>query len=104
MTNAEFYNSYIELIDGIHTVWPKTQIIVLSLWNGFNTVGNTFQQGGAFITEIEEVVNHFRPKGYGQQPFVHYFNTTGILQHNDIVCFSLLLLSSSNQSDTHESR
>ena len=85
MSSIDYYNSYIELINGIHGVWPSTQIVVISLWNGFGQIGNSWQQGGAFITEIEEVVNHFKPTKYGEKPFVHYFNTTGILQHNDIV-------------------
>lgn len=53
---------------------------MISLWNGFGQVGNTWAQGGAFIEVIEEVYEQFKPFGY-----VHYFNTTGIMQHNDIV-------------------
>ena len=50
-----------------------------SLWSGFGAVGNTFQQGAGFLEEIQQVVDHYANTG-----FVHYFNTTGILQHNDI--------------------
>lgn len=82
VTNQQFYNSYIELISGIHKVWPKTQIIVISLWIGFGPAGNTYAQDAGFVTEIEEVVNYFNQNC--TEPFVHYFNTTGILQHNDI--------------------
>ncbi|KAK5210864.1 hypothetical protein LTR47_001585 [Exophiala xenobiotica] len=74
-----FQQSYIDLINGIHQVWPQTQIIIFSLWSGFSAVGSTYVQGAGFLTEIENVYNHFADQG-----FVHYFNTTGILQHNDI--------------------
>ena len=43
-----------------------------SLWGGVSAVSNTYVQSGAFITEIENVYNHFADSG-----FVHYFNTTG---------------------------
>lgn len=35
ITSAEFTASYIQLINEIHARWPKSQIIVLSLWEGF---------------------------------------------------------------------
>lgn len=83
VTTEQFTSSYIDLIAGVHQTWPNSQIIVISLWNGFSQVGNTWQQGGAFIDEIPQIVDHFAP-GDGGASFVHYFNTTGILQHNDI--------------------
>lgn len=99
VTSDQFYNSYIELIEGIHEVWPNTQIVVFvsfsavglerliysleqSLWSGFSAVGNTYQQGAGFLTEIEQVIQHY--SAGGEESFVHHFNTTGILQHNDI--------------------
>ena len=104
----QFQQSYIDLINGIHGVWPESQIIIFvslllspppltttsyhlispstntphhnqSLWSGFSAVGNTYAQGAGFLPEIENVYSHFADAGY-----VHYFNTTGILQHNDI--------------------
>ena len=83
VTTQQFVTSYIDLISGIRTVWPNTQIIVISLWSGFSQVGNTWKQGGGFVEEIPQIVDHFAPTD-GSSPFVHYFNTTGILQHNDI--------------------
>jgi hypothetical protein len=74
------------LLNDVHKVWPHAQIIMISLWNGFGQVGNTWAQGGAFIEVIEEVYEQFQPFGY-----VHYFNTTGIMQHNDIVSGSSIL-------------
>jgi len=79
VTSAMFYGAYIDLINGIHKTWPHTQIIIFSLWSGFGAVGNTYAQGSGFLTEIEAVYDHFKDQG-----FVYYFNTTGILQHNDI--------------------
>ncbi|KAI9737869.1 MAG: hypothetical protein M1834_009239 [Cirrosporium novae-zelandiae] len=82
VTNDEFYDSYINLVDEVHYIWPSAQIILLSLWNGFSATGNTYAQGGAFITEIHDVYRYYL-SSY-DAPFVHYFNTTGIMQHNDI--------------------
>ncbi|MCJ1288074.1 hypothetical protein MMC26_007427 [Xylographa opegraphella] len=84
ITGPEFYQSYIQMIEEVHSVWPKAQIILISLWNGFGAVGNTYAQGGAFITEIYQVYQYFNSGKYANQDFVYYFNTTGILQHNDI--------------------
>jgi hypothetical protein len=73
-------------------------------------VGNSYTQVGAFRSEISAVHAYFNSAAYlrrpliydpvsnttrpsrhpqdtrpgGCKPFVHYFNTTGILQHNDI--------------------
>lgn len=48
------------------------------------TCSNTWVQGAGFLTEIQQVVQHFNNVTVNGQPFVHYFNTTGILEHNDI--------------------
>ncbi|KAK3677878.1 hypothetical protein LTR78_001973 [Recurvomyces mirabilis] len=89
ITSAEYYTSYIQLIDEIHARWPKSQIVVLSLWSGFSQVGNTWAQGAGFLDEIQNVVKHFNNGSLNQRGectscFVYYFNTTGILEHNDI--------------------
>lgn len=82
VSSTNFTSSYIELINDVHSRYPKAQVIVLSLWEGFGQVGNTYQQGGAYVSEIMNVVSHFQTAE--NTNFVHYFNTTGILQHNDI--------------------
>lgn len=90
ITSSEFTASYITLINEVHHTWPAAQVILLSLWSGFGAVGNTYAQGGGFVPEIINVYQHFA--GAGADPgtgdahggFVHYFNTTGIMQHNDI--------------------
>jgi hypothetical protein len=89
VSSTQFYNSYIQLINEVHTRWPRSQIIVISLWSGFSQVGNTWQQGAGFLDEIQNVVKHFNNGSLNQRGecsgcFVYYFNTTGILEHNDI--------------------
>jgi hypothetical protein len=89
ITSAQFTQSYIDLITTIHTTWPSIQIIVLSLWGGFSPSGATYTQTGAFGSEIESVVKHFNngslnSRGECKGCYVYYFDTTGILQKNDI--------------------
>jgi len=79
VTNEEYYNSYISFVSKVHNVYPDAQIIIMSLWNGFGQLGNTYYETGAFKDEIYNVYKHYEDQG-----FVHYFNSTGILQHNDI--------------------
>lgn len=80
VTNEKYLSTYIDFVAEVHGKYPHAQIILIALWNGFDRVGNTYQQGGAFVDEIKQVYAHYKHDG-----FVHYFNTTGILQHNDIV-------------------
>jgi len=61
-----------------------------AIWIGFSPVGNTYEQATlidpttyGFVKEIYSVYQHFNTPAY-HNPFVHYFNTTGIFQHNDI--------------------
>jgi hypothetical protein len=56
---------------------------IKALWGGFSQSGETYVPNRAFVTEVPAVVNHFKGKGKGGKDFVHYFDTTGILQHND---------------------
>ena len=87
ITSTEFYDSYVQLINEVHSRWPNSQIIVMSLWSGFSQVGNTWQQGAGFLNEIQNVVKYFNNGSLnerGGKGFVYYFNTTGILEHNDI--------------------
>lgn len=79
VSSAEFQSSYIEMIDGIHRQWPASQIVLFSLWIGFDDEGSTFRTEGGWVDEIESVYAHYQDAG-----FVHYFNTTGLLQHNDM--------------------
>ncbi|KAH7361212.1 acetylxylan esterase [Pyrenochaeta sp. MPI-SDFR-AT-0127] len=79
VTNEQYVSSYLSFVAKVHDVYPKAHIILMSLWNGFGQRGNTYYQVGAFNDEIYRVYQHYRKTGY-----VHYFNSTGILQHNDI--------------------
>ncbi|KAH0169299.1 SGNH hydrolase, partial [Aureobasidium melanogenum] len=73
VTSEKYLSSYIEFVGQVHHKYLRAQIILISLWNGFNQVGNTWQQGGAFIEEIQQVYAHYNDSG-----FVHYFNTTAM--------------------------
>lgn len=88
VTNESYLSTYIDFIGKIHEIWPKANVVICSLWNGFTQVGDSWVQGGAFIDEIKQVAEHYKADG-----FVHYFDTTGILQHNDIVSISLCCVS-----------
>jgi hypothetical protein len=79
-----------------------------SLWEGFGNVGNTYEQSTmtsdvGYVPQIYGIYEYFNSEDYLQNailynsvsnttyasnqssdPFVHYFNTTGLLQHNDI--------------------
>jgi hypothetical protein len=79
VTAAQYYASYISLVAKVHAVYPAAQIVLMSLWNGFGGRGNSFYEVGAFKDEIYGVYEHYKGEGY-----VHYFNSTGILQHNDV--------------------
>ncbi len=73
------------------------------LWLGFYQYGNSYGQNQGFQQELEEIVAYFNSDEYlsapriwdgatetirtldtPSEPFVHYFRTKGILQHNDI--------------------
>ncbi|KAL4897132.1 SGNH hydrolase-type esterase domain-containing protein [Aspergillus ambiguus] len=80
VSSTNYYNDYIELVGGIHKIWPHAQIVLMSLWGGFGAYEDTYVQGPIWVDEIKNVYQHFKKKG----DFIHYFDTTGILQHNDI--------------------
>ncbi len=94
-----------KLIQGVHGKWPNAQVIVMSLWLGFYQSGNSYFPNApqGFVNEIQSMVRMFNSpeylrdpiiydgetkkssrRGKKSKPFVHLFNTTGILQHNDI--------------------
>jgi hypothetical protein len=79
VTNEENYNSHILFMSKVYAVYPNAQTIIMSLWNGFNRVGNIYREVGVFRDEFYAVYKHLENKGY-----VHDFNSTDILQHNDI--------------------
>jgi hypothetical protein len=83
VSTSDYYNSYIDFVGKVHKVWPDADIVLHSLWNGFGAIGNSYYEVGAFKEEIYNVYLHYKNEG-----FVYYFNTTGIMQHNDIVSTS----------------
>ncbi|KAI9044492.1 SGNH/GDSL hydrolase family protein [Aspergillus affinis] len=96
-----FATSYIDLIEAVHKTWPKAQVVLMSLWGNFTTTtpttpgeneyksdlqseydyAYTYIQHPTYVSEIKAVYEHFHGKG---DDYVHYFDTTGILQHNDL--------------------
>lgn len=82
MSDADFTASYIKLINQVHDKYPKAQIITMQIWQGFYANGNTYSQIFTYDQAILDTVAHFQTDA--NTNFVHYFNTTGILQHNDI--------------------
>jgi hypothetical protein len=79
VTTAQYLQSYIDFIPKVHAVYPNAQIIIMGLWGTWSRVGNTWVQSPNFVDEIYSVYKKYESEGY-----VHYFNSTGILQHNDI--------------------
>jgi lysophospholipase L1-like esterase len=81
VTATIFKDTYIEFVQKIHEIWPKSQVILVSLANGFYLDRSTYRwhQNGAFVEEILAVYNTFE-----KEAWVHYFNATGVWAHNDI--------------------
>ncbi|KAL4808046.1 SGNH hydrolase-type esterase domain-containing protein [Aspergillus unguis] len=80
VSGTDYRHDYVKLVGDIHKIWPDAQIVLMSLWGGFGESGDTYVQGPLYVDEIKSVYKHFQAHG----DFVHYFDTTGILQHNDI--------------------
>ncbi|KAK1992348.1 GDSL-like Lipase/Acylhydrolase [Colletotrichum falcatum] len=104
VSKAAYVEHYKKLIQGIHGKWPKAQVIIMQMWQGFYQDGNTYRQHTDLRDEVYGVYEYFNSEAYlgspttwdavtnttgrapggRAEPFVHFFNTTGILQHNDI--------------------
>ncbi|CAJ2504314.1 Uu.00g117080.m01.CDS01 [Anthostomella pinea] len=103
VTTETFVDAYTKLIEGVHGKYPKAQVIVMQLWIGFNAYGNSYNQSLGYEQELKDIVTYFNSHSYlsapkiwdgtanttttlnvTSAPFVHYFSTKGILQHNDI--------------------
>jgi lysophospholipase L1-like esterase len=79
ISSFAFKTTYIDFAKKIHSIWPKSQIILVSLFNGFYQDGADWCQSGVMIDEIKQVYETLKKEGW-----VHYFDTRGILAHNDI--------------------
>ncbi|KAJ0375203.1 hypothetical protein COL26b_006575 [Colletotrichum chrysophilum] len=103
VTKSTYVESYKKLIQGVHGKWPEAQVIIMQMWQGFFQDGNTYGQNTDLRDEVYSVYEYFNTEEYlsdpitwdainnttsttgkPAKPFVHFFNTTGILQHNDI--------------------
>ncbi|KAK4499790.1 hypothetical protein PRZ48_007976 [Zasmidium cellare] len=86
VSDEQFFNAYTKLIDEIRRQWPRTQFIILNLWH-FTQSGSTWVTDSPLDNVIQNVARHYNRGSLnenGGQGIVHYFNTTGILEHNDI--------------------
>ncbi|PSR82914.1 SGNH hydrolase-type esterase domain-containing protein [Coniella lustricola] len=102
-----YQDALTKLIEGVHGVWPDAQVMLMSLWIGFYNYGNNYYDDTAsgYPAQIQAVYDYFNSDTYLAnpviydgvtnttstlntttpiQPFVKIFNTTGILQENDI--------------------
>ncbi|KAK0612917.1 Lipase, GDSL-like protein [Bombardia bombarda] len=100
-----YIDALTKIIQGVHGKWPEAQVVVMSLWLGFYQSGNSYLPNApqGFVKEVYEMCKWFNSDDYlrnptvydgvkkktsktdkSAKPFVHYFNTTGIMQHNDI--------------------
>ena len=107
VSTTAYIDALTKIIQGVHGKWPNAQVVVMSLWLGFYQSGNTYLPNApqGWVKEIQKLVKWFnsddylrnplaydgvtkkttKVKGKGKdKPFVHWFNTAGILQHNDI--------------------
>lgn len=94
---------YKKLIQGVHGKWPNAHVIIMKMWIGFYQSGNSYFQNHDLANEVYSVYEYFNSDEYLSapviydpvknltkkmtepiEPFVHFFNTTGILQHNDV--------------------
>ncbi|KAK0655824.1 Lipase, GDSL-like protein [Cercophora newfieldiana] len=100
-----YIDALTKIVQGVHGKYPKAQVVVMSLWLGFSQTGNTYASVSSqgFVKEVQNMIRMFNSDKYlnnptvydgvtktssqtnkKTKPFVHLFNTTGILQHNDI--------------------
>ncbi|KAJ5805959.1 Esterase SGNH hydrolase-type subgroup [Penicillium pulvis] len=75
----DFYHAYVNLIEDIHSTWPHAVILIMSQWGVWEKQGFSYVPNMVYEEEGRQVHQHFKDRG-----FVYYFDTTGILQHNDI--------------------
>ncbi|EWC46780.1 hypothetical protein DRE_04025 [Drechslerella stenobrocha 248] len=83
VSDADFQANYIKLIKSVFEKYPNTKIIVVQPWMGYYRAGsgNTYRQSpNTYKAAIRGAVNSFGGASGG----VHYFDTSGILQHSDI--------------------
>jgi hypothetical protein len=80
---------YTMLIEGIHAVWPKAQIILIGKfqtphtliklqlmkqspsWEGFGAVGNTYEQSNAILPQLYSIYQYFNSPEYLQNNILY---------------------------------
>jgi lysophospholipase L1-like esterase len=86
VTAKQFRDTYDSFVGKIHDIWPKANIILMSLTNAHWQNQTSWVQNSFYKNDILAVHEKYKSKG-----FVHYFDTKGIMQHNDIVCEHLTI-------------
>jgi len=81
-----FRQTYDSFVGKIHGVWLKANIVLMSLTNAHRQKQGSWVQNSFFKDDILAVYNKYK-----SEDFVHYFDTKGIMQHNDIVRKHLIL-------------
>ncbi|KAJ5668976.1 Esterase SGNH hydrolase-type subgroup [Penicillium macrosclerotiorum] len=75
----DFYHAYVDMIEDIHSNWPHAVVLLVSQWGYFERSEWGYRLPQIYEKETRDVHEHFKDRG-----FVYYFNTAGIIQHNDI--------------------
>src|SRR5690606_7909373 len=60
VTRTEFVSAYTKMINDIHSVWPRAQIVVMSLYFGFGQSGEGYIAGPGWPQEIPQIVKSFQ--------------------------------------------
>ncbi|KAJ5888721.1 CAZyme family CE2 [Penicillium taxi] len=79
VSGRDFYHAYVEFIEDLHSTWPNAVVLLVSQWGTWEKKGYSYIPSTVYEEETRQVHEHFRDRG-----FVYYFDTSGILQHNDI--------------------
>lgn len=79
ISGDDYFHDYVRLVDDIHHTWPKATIVLMSQWGEWTLEGTQYVPSTLYYDETKRVHDQFKEHAY-----VRYFETRGILQHNDI--------------------
>ncbi|KAL4888512.1 SGNH hydrolase-type esterase domain-containing protein [Aspergillus ambiguus] len=79
ISGDDYYHDYVRLVDDIIHTWPRATIVLMSQWGEWTLEGTEYVPSTLYKDETKRVHDHFKEHAY-----VRYFETRGILQHNDI--------------------
>ncbi|KAF2190454.1 GDSL-like Lipase/Acylhydrolase-like protein [Zopfia rhizophila CBS 207.26] len=58
VSNTDYLNSYMKFVADVHEVYPKAQIILMSLWNGFYATGNLRAERSLQRRDLGGILQH----------------------------------------------